>query len=135
MRNLLLIFLFCFAANSYATPDKENAALNAANEWLKLVDTGKYKESYREAASFFKSKVTGPQWEKLVKEARDPLGKLLNRKLKVKQYTTSLPEAPEGQYVVIQFNSTFEKKRGAVETITPMLDKDKKWRVSGYYIK
>jgi len=30
---------------------------------------------------------------------------------------------------------SFENKKSAVETITPMLDKDKKWRVSGYYIK
>ncbi|MGA9534411.1 MAG: DUF4019 domain-containing protein [Desulfobacterales bacterium] len=26
-------------------------------------------------------------------------------------------------------------KTSAVETITPMLDKDGQWRVSGYYIK
>ncbi|MEJ2473814.1 MAG: DUF4019 domain-containing protein [Desulfobacterales bacterium] len=28
-----------------------------------------------------------------------------------------------------------ENKTAAVETITPMLDKDGQWRVSGYYIK
>ncbi|MGB5422961.1 MAG: DUF4019 domain-containing protein [Desulfobacterales bacterium] len=28
-----------------------------------------------------------------------------------------------------------ENKASAVETITPMLDKDGQWRVSGYYIK
>jgi hypothetical protein len=28
-----------------------------------------------------------------------------------------------------------EHKQSAVETITPMLDKDGKWRISGYYIK
>ncbi|MGB7602254.1 MAG: DUF4019 domain-containing protein [Candidatus Sulfotelmatobacter sp.] len=33
------------------------------------------------------------------------------------------------------YDSGFKHKQSAVETITPMLDKDGKWRVSGYYIK
>jgi hypothetical protein len=37
--------------------------------------------------------------------------------------------------VVIQYETIFEKKQSAIETVTPMLDKDGKWRVSGYYIK
>jgi ribosomal protein S17E len=37
--------------------------------------------------------------------------------------------------VIIQYDSSFENKKSAVETVTPMLDKDGKWRVSGYYIK
>ena len=43
--------------------------------------------------------------------------------------------SPDGQYVVIQFTSSFENKKSAIETITPMLDPDGQWRVSGYYIK
>jgi hypothetical protein len=44
-------------------------------------------------------------------------------------------QPPDGQYVVIQYKTAFENKKAGVETITPMLDKDKKWRVSGYFIK
>jgi len=32
-------------------------------------------------------------------------------------------------------NLKLENKTSTVETITPMLDKDGQWRVSGYYIK
>lgn len=60
---------------------------------------------------------------------------MMSRELKSKQYATSLPGAPDGEYVVIQFKTAFENKKSVVETITPMLDKDKKWRVSGYFIK
>ncbi|NOX96543.1 MAG: DUF4019 domain-containing protein, partial [Nitrospirae bacterium] len=66
---------------------------------------------------------------------RKPLGKNISRELKSKRYRTSLPGAPDGKYVVIQFKSSFENKKSALETVTPMLDKDGKWRVSGYYIK
>jgi hypothetical protein len=36
---------------------------------------------------------------------------------------------------VIHYQSSFEHKKSATETVTPMLDNDGQWRVSGYYIK
>jgi Protein of unknown function (DUF4019) len=36
---------------------------------------------------------------------------------------------------VIQFDTAFENKASAVETVTPMLDTDGVWRVSGYFIR
>jgi hypothetical protein len=67
--------------------------------------------------------------------ARQPLGKLVSRKLKSATYTKTAPGAPDGEYVVIQYETSFADKASAVETITPMLDKDGQWRVSGYFIK
>ena len=46
-----------------------------------------------------------------------------------------MPGAPDGEYVVIQFETSFENKKHAIETVTPMMDKDGTWRVSGYYIR
>jgi hypothetical protein len=45
-----------------------------------------------------------------------------------------LPGAPEGEYVVIQYETQFEHKAGAIETVTPLREKDGSWRVSGYFI-
>jgi len=64
-----------------------------------------------------------------------PLGKVVSRKLRSRQYSEKLPGAPDGKYVVIQYETVFEKKASAVETITPMLDPDGVWRVSGYLIR
>ena len=115
--------------------DKEKAAIASAEKWLKIVDKGKYIESWDEASEYFKQAVTREQWEQAIKAVRQPLGKLISRKVKSATYTSALPGAPDGQYVVIQFNTSFENKKAAIETVTPMLDKDSKWRVSGYYIK
>jgi Protein of unknown function (DUF4019) len=35
----------------------------------------------------------------------------------------------------MEFNTSFEHKAAATETVTPMKDVDGQWRVSGYYIK
>jgi len=70
-----------------------------------------------------------------MQSVRKPIGKNISRKLQSKLYLTSLPGGPDGEYVVIKFDSSFEYKKNALETVTPMLDKDGKWRISGYFMK
>jgi hypothetical protein len=118
-----------------AESSAEVAAVKAAESWLQLVDAGKTAESWDAAAALFKAAMTKEQWQAALGAVRTPLGKLVSRKLKSKQAMTSLPGAPNGQYVVIQYDTVYEHKQEAVETITPMLDPDGQWRVSGYYIR
>jgi hypothetical protein len=113
----------------------EDAAQKAAESWLALVDSGKYVESWDQGASFFKGAVTREQWVQSMKGVRAPLGKQQSRKIKTRQYTEHVPGAPDGKYVILQFDTSFEKKSSAVETVTPMVDTDGVWRVSGYFIK
>jgi hypothetical protein len=115
--------------------EAEDQAVKAADEWLALVDQGEYGESWQEAATLFKSAVTVEQWEQALNASRRPLGDLRSRELKGAEYMTSLPGAPDGEYVVIQFDTSFTNKKVAVETVTPMKDEDGIWRVSGYYVK
>lgn len=133
---VLGILIVAFAGcSSESNPDAEKSGIDTAQAWLKLVDSEKYSESWREAAEYFKSAVSEEKWGMTIRAVRKPLGKVVSRKFKSRKHTTSLPGAPNGEYVIIQYNTTFENKKAAVETITPMLDKDGKWRVSGYYIK
>lgn len=117
-----------------ANEEAEKAAIASATEWLTFVDEGKYDKSWDESASLFKTEVSRDKWQGLLKDSRLPLGKVLARKLKLKHYTQSMPGAPDGDYVVLQYETAFEKKPSTLETITPMLDKDGKWRVMNYYI-
>jgi hypothetical protein len=114
---------------------KEKAAVAAAQKWLSLVDDGQYAQSWKQAATFFRNAVSEEQWEHSLQAVRKPLGKLLSREVKTKAYKTSLPGAPDGEYVVIQFATSFANKKSAVETVTPMRDQDGTWRVSGYFIR
>jgi len=128
---LLLVVGIATAQN----PQKEKAAVASAEKWLAAVDKGKYVDSWQEAAVYFKNAVTKEQWEQSMLSFRKPLGRLVSRKVQSTLYRTSLPGAPDGKYVVITFETAFENKASAIETVTPMLEKDGKWRVSGYYIK
>ena len=132
---LSLTLLLFLSAMAQAQQKPEQVAQQSSEAWLALVDSGKYADSWQEASHFFKASVSKEQWQSMLRASRDPLGKMLSRKLKSATYTKTMPGAPDGDYVVIQYQSSFEHKQSAVETVTPMLDKDGKWRVSGYYIK
>lgn len=134
MASVMAICLAVVAGSSWAQGPEE-AAQEAADKWLELVDNELYEESWAQASELFKGAVTPEGWRQAASGARKPLGALVSRKLKSRTYTKQLPGAPDGEYVVIQFDAVFENKASAVETVTPMLDPDGVWRVSGYYIR
>jgi len=115
--------------------EAEKAAVSAAQKWLALIDDGRYSESWNEAAAIFQGGVTEPNWANSMETFRKPLGDLVSRKLKSAQRMTEMPGAPDGQYVVMQFETSFANKKSAIETITFMLEKDGQWKSAGYFIK
>jgi hypothetical protein len=121
------------AAQDEATP--VSLAVAAAQSWLALIDEGQYGESWATAAVAFREQVTRAGWESAMQAQRTPLGELETRELLGAQYTSSLPGAPPGEYVVIQFRTNFAAKIAAVETVVPMKQEDGTWNVSGYFIR
>ena len=133
---ILVCILACDAPlKAFAGDAGTNAAVAAADAWLRLVDRGKYAESWETAALLFRAGMAQERWVQAAGAVRNPLGNVVLRKLKTKKAVTSLPGAPDGNYVVILYDTTFENKRNSVETVTSMLEKDGRWRVSGYYIR
>jgi uncharacterized protein DUF4019 len=132
---LFAIALWSPSARTNPPQKPQELAQQSAESWLALADAGKYAESWDESSELFRNAVTKEQWQKTLNATLSPLGKMQSRKLKSATYTKTLPGAPDGEYVVIQYDSSFVNKKSAVETVTPMLDKDGKWRVSGYFIR
>ncbi len=134
---ILALFAIGHVASAPAPDDTAAvpAATKAADARLKLIDNGDYAESWTQTSSFFQERVPEQAWATQVSAVRNPLGELTTRKLASVHYTTSVPGAPDGQYVVIQYNSSFVHKKSAVETVTPMRATDGSWHVSGYYIR
>lgn len=134
-RSTLAVLAICLLISpGSASEEQENAALRAARVWLAVVDSGNYAQSWNTSASYFRTAVSQEQWRQSMVGIRQPLAGVVTRELKSKTHVTELPGAPDGEYVVIQFNTTFENKRVAVETVTPMLEDDGNWLVAGYFI-
>ena len=110
----------------------EKKAVESSNAWLKLIDDGQYSKSWETAAELFKNALAKERWNQSLNAVRKPLGKVIRRNVKSKKYMTSLPGAPDGVYVVIQCETSFENKKAATETVTPCWIKMVN---GGYYIE
>src|SRR5471032_427248 len=95
-------------------------AMHAADNWIAYVDTGRYGQSWDESAAYFREAMPKVQWETSLAAACDPLGVTIARKVRSANYTRVLPGAPEGEYVVIQYDTRFANRPQSIETITPM---------------
>ena len=130
------VFAFLFICHPLlANPDKEAEALEAANAWLSIVDAGNYTESWGNTAQVFKNAVSETKWNEALTSFRKPLGEVLSRNVASIEYAAALHGAPDGEYVIIQYKTSFKNKASSIETVTPSLEKDGVWRVSGYFIK
>jgi len=110
-------------------------AMEAADAWLAHVDAGRYGQSWQDASQGFRDAVTREKWDQMVSPVRAQTGNLIARKVRSATYTRQLPNAPAGEYVVIIYDTRFERVPHAVETVTPMRESDGTWKVSGYYVK
>ncbi len=136
---LSAIFLISVSLSAFSQAEDhskdEKAAVKAAEKWLKLVDAGSFTESWDGAAEYFKGNITKEGWDAALKGILPAMGKKTSRELVSSRYLTRMPGAPDGEYVMIQFKSSFENKAEAIETVTPQKGEDGKWRVCGYFIK
>jgi len=111
------------------------AADTAAHTWLALVDKGEIAKSWDEGALVLQLGVTETKWEQLVRSARAPFEPFGARHQIMARYTTDPPNAPPGQYVLLQYQTDVSGGRHVVETVVPTLDGKRGWRVSGYFIR
>jgi Protein of unknown function (DUF4019) len=113
----------------------EDAGHSAADQWLALVDAGKYSTSWTQMDSDFKNEVSKRKWKSAIAEIRKPLGAVASRVFQSATYSKELPGAPEGEYVVVQYTTTFAHKNAAAETVTLRFGDDLIWHVSSYLVK
>ncbi len=107
----------------------------AAETWLGRVDAGEYGRSWQEAAPYFQRVTTEAKWTDLLGNVRLPLGKPADRQPGAGQFSATMSGMPDGAYVFLQFQTEFERKKMAVETVTCLRDSDGRWKVAGYFIK
>lgn len=65
---------------------------------------------------------------------RSQVGALKSRTLKSYTETKSLPDVPDGDYAIIEFDSIFANRKDSGEML-PLVREDGRWKVGGYYIK
>ena len=118
------------------SPDDEKVeqALPVAVEFLALIDGGKYAESWQSSASLMREKVTQQDWTDKLDKARSLSGGLVQRTQKSASYATVAKDSPEGEYIMLIYESDFQAAEDVSEYVTVMLEGDE-WRVAGYFMQ
>ena len=138
LRTSLLSLAITFlmpTVGALAADSSDVPAMAAAQKWLGTVDKGAYAASWQEAADYLKKNVTQDRFAQQLTNVRKPLGNVVSRTVFSKKFTTSAPSAPGSKSAIIEFNTSFAGRKNVVETVTPALEKDGQWRVTGYWIK
>jgi hypothetical protein len=112
----------------------EQAAQRQALGFLGYLDQGRYADSYAYTGMLIRAQLDRDAFSTQIQKTRVDTGALQSRELIDSAYTTTLPGAPEGQYVVLHYHTSFANRQDTLETLTLAFAKGY-WRISGYYIK
>lgn len=93
----------------------DDAARDAAIQWLQLIDAGRNEEAASQAST-----ETRPfeQWLNHLKRKRAPLGKLMRRQFISMKHQSTFPSGFQvREYYVVRFQTSFAAKPSAIEEV------------------
>ncbi|MBW2477938.1 MAG: DUF4019 domain-containing protein [Deltaproteobacteria bacterium] len=114
--------------------DKAAAATAAAQRFFELIDSGEYARSWDVTSAPLRAKVSEQEWVDQLNNMRARVGPIIQRSQKNITYSPYAHDQPDGEYIVLTYDSQFKGIEGVTETVTVMLDQDS-WRVAGYFIQ
>lgn len=124
-----------------AAPDDDNypklsakAGRQTAEAWLQGVDAGAYSDSWDGLAPLLQQQQARGAWADTLSAMRMDRTKIVQRLIIGARFSRSLPEAPPGEYVVVQYETTFEGGETMTETVVPMRTPSG-WRIAGYFLR
>ena len=132
---LALAAALCYAGHLAAQDPRASLAQEAARAWLAHTDRGDAAASWNDAGKQFRNAITVERWAQSLNQVRPPLGAVSQRALLKTQFRKSFPGAPDGEYAIVVFRTTFAKKANASETVTLEHESDGAWRVVGYFVQ
>ncbi len=109
----------------------EDEAAGIGEKWLALLDDQKYEESWDQASSQFRDQVNKDQWVAVLKRAREPMGAKVSRATARVDFVKTLRGAPDGDYAIIHYTTSFQNKNDVTERLT-LVKEDGKWLAAAY---
>jgi len=135
-KNTLILFfglLLCaWLPQRAAVASDETAALASATAFLALLDQGDIAAAFDATSSYHRSYQERERWVASIGTQRLFYGPLVNRVASKTVLKDSYPKNPDGDYVVIVFQSSFAHKEQTTEVVAVSPDANGLWRVSDY---
>lgn len=121
------------AAPAAAQAPADDAAREMA-AWLRVIDAGRYEESWQGLAAVVRGMATPEQWAATLRQARAPYTGPVPARTVTSAGAIARPTgAPPGEYAQVVFATSFTGGGSARETVAAMKEADG-WRAVGYFI-
>lgn len=115
--------------------DQSAAGVAAAEAWFVLADAGEGAQSWNAAGADFRRAVSQDQWAAALQAVRAPLGAVKSRKLVRAQPARTLQGLPDGEHVVLQYQTVYANRAGVGETVVATRQADGSWKMNTYRIQ
>lgn len=132
-RGALLVWAMLAAMPAAAQSPMDEAA-RQIGAWLRLMDDGRYAESWQQLATQVRGMAPAETWESGVRQARAPYpGTVRGRAVELAERIDPPPGLPAGEYARLRFLTTFSGGTSARETVFAVREGDA-WRAGGYFV-
>jgi len=118
------------AAEQPEAAEQTEEAREAADAWLALYDANDIEGTYETAADVFKEQVSLEDWEMQAGQVQDAVGELDGREFTETVYTNELPQAPAGDYMIVQYDTQYANMN--VTEFVILLLEEGEWRLVGF---
>lgn len=105
-----------------------------AQDYVQLIDQGRYAESWQRGARLFQGTVSQKQWVAALTLARRRLGQVKSRTLKDQRPAWDPRGLPKGAYMVVEYNTSFTRAPQSGELLTLMQEPNGEWKVLTYHV-
>lgn len=129
------VMMFYPSLSKRIEPQILSAGTLAAEDFLQLVDSEKYEQSWEKSSVLMRDRIFLEVWNQQIPAMRGKVGLLNSREQADASMSDWAEGAPDGKYLTLTYTSSFEKQASAIETIILVLEDDARWRVAGYFIK
>jgi len=135
-RTILFVSTLCCLTSCGEEVEPSESQIQASLSWLRLADDAQYTRSWDEASVLFQKAVDRLVWSQKLQSVRAPLGEMVTRDLESARLIVDPAGQPDGEYLVLSYESSFESKRRAIETHTLVFEASTNlWLSAGYFIK
>jgi hypothetical protein len=138
MKRLLFAVVVALAANGAVRAESPDAKLDSAEvsrRWLEAYQASDCDRSWALTAAPWRELQSKARWCEINDGLRKMAGKLVRREPRETTRTSTLPDLPRGEYVVMKFLTQFEDSPRNQEELALAREPDGQWRVVGYHLK
>ena len=131
---VLLLLLALLPGRAPAGEADQRQLAASAGSFVALLDSGDLPAAWQRLTPLAQTIKSEAHWQRLHQALRSAYGPLEMRILRGVTLQSRYVMLPDGSYAIVQFDSAFRHKQGAVETVVLALGADGNWRVHDYVI-